>query len=59
MALGNIYKAYTDTLNKKLAYEIIIEKDIDYPTVEMGLQGVQYLEKCIESSTNNSAWVEV
>ncbi|MBK5201721.1 MAG: Gfo/Idh/MocA family oxidoreductase [Spirochaetaceae bacterium] len=58
-AFANIYKDFVSTLIKKLNGERITEKDIQYPTAEMGLEGVIYVEKCLESSKNDSKWISI
>jgi predicted dehydrogenase len=58
-AFANIYKSYITALNKKNSGEELTAEDLDFPTVEMGLDGVNYVEKCVESSRNNSAWINI
>lgn len=58
-AFANIYKTYISALIKKENGEILTEEDLDFPTVEMGLEGVNYVEKCVESSRNNGAWINI
>jgi len=57
MAFANIYHAFIFALNKKKTGATLTKKDIDYPTVEMGLEGVKFIEKCLNSSKADSAWV--
>jgi predicted dehydrogenase len=56
-AFANIYKAFATALSKKLSGEKSCAFDIDFPTVEQGADGVQFINKCVESSSNGSAWV--
>lgn len=56
-AFGNIYKAYLEALAKKLRGEKLTDADFDYPTAEMGLDGVRYIHKCVESSSKGAVWV--
>lgn len=56
-AFANIYRAYFEALSKKLNGEKLTEDDIDYPTAEMGLDGVRYIHKCVESSSKGAVWV--
>jgi len=56
-AFANIYKAFATALTKKLSGEKSCAFDIDFPTVEQGADGVQFINKCVESSSNGSAWV--
>ncbi len=58
-AFANIYKTYICALIKKESGEILTEEDLDFPTVEMGYEGVNYVEKCVESNKNNSSWINI
>ena len=58
-AFANIYKTYISALVKKNNGEQLTAEDLDFPTVEMGLDGVNYVEKCVESNNNNSAWITI
>lgn len=58
-AFANIYKAYISfSMKKKRGVEILPE-DYDFPKAAEGEQGVKFIEKCVESSEKNSAWVEM
>ena len=56
-ALANIYKTYIGALAKIKAGAVPSEADMDFPGVEMGLDGVKFINKCVESSGKGSAWV--
>lgn len=58
-AFANIYKSFATALIKKLNGEPLTEADLDFPSVEMGFDGVNYIEKCVESSKNNSSWINI
>jgi predicted dehydrogenase len=58
-AFANIYKSYITALTKKLSGEKLTADDIDFPTVEMGFDGVNYVEKCVESTKNDSKWINI
>lgn len=32
--------------------------DFWYPDVKAGAQGIKWIEKCVESANNGSAWVD-
>lgn len=51
-AFANIYKAYITALTEKIK-----PSEFEFPTVQMGHDGVLYIEKCLESNKNDSAWV--
>jgi predicted dehydrogenase len=57
-ALGNIYKTYSAALVKLKAGETLGEADLDFPNVEMGLDGVKFIGKCVESSQKGAVWVD-
>jgi predicted dehydrogenase len=56
-ALGNIYKTYIGALNKIKAGQTPGETDMDFPGVEMGIDGVRFINKCVESSGKGAVWV--
>lgn len=58
-AFANMYKSFSVALQDKLRGKEIKESDYGYPTVDMGIDGVRFIEKCVESSSNGSIWVDV
>jgi predicted dehydrogenase len=58
-AFANIYSSFTNALWKKLDGEKVIETEAGYPTIDMGIDGIRFLEKCVESSQKGSIWVDV
>jgi len=56
-ALANIYKTYIGALSKVKAGKSPDEADMDFPSVEMGLDGVRFINKCVESSGKGAVWV--
>ncbi len=56
-AFANIYKSFATALSKKLSGGQLSASDIDFPTVEQGADGVQFINKCVESSVKGAAWV--
>ncbi|MDC7249652.1 MAG: Gfo/Idh/MocA family oxidoreductase [Sphaerochaetaceae bacterium] len=58
-AFANIYKGYISALKKSLNNEIVDEKTVDYPTAQMGLDGVKYVEKCLLSNEKGSVWISM
>jgi len=58
-AFANIYKAYVMALEKKLDGKHLESEDLDFPTGEDGLQGVRYVEKCLESNALDGAWTQI
>lgn len=51
LAFANIYQSFCATIATGAA--------VDFPTGEDGLRGVQFIEACLESSRNDTAWIEV
>jgi predicted dehydrogenase len=56
-ALGNIYKTYISALSKLKAGQVPSEFEMDFPNVEMGVDGVKFINKCVESSNKGAVWV--
>ncbi len=57
-AFANIYSAYLDALSQRLSGGAVLSADFDFPSVEEGLRGVKFIEKCVESSRKGAVWVE-
>jgi len=57
-ALANIYKTYIGALSKLKAGQTPGEADMDFPGVEMGVDGVKFINKCVESSGKGAVWVQ-
>lgn len=58
-AFSNIYSNYLDALTDKRKGKEIKVEDYDYPDVTEGVEGVRFIETCLESSERNSEWVEL
>lgn len=56
-AFANIYKTFTTYLRKVKTGEPIHDQDRDFPTAADGAAGVRFIEKCVQSSKADSAWV--
>lgn len=56
-AFANIYSTFITALNKKLAGKRLSQDDLDYPGVQEGIQGVRFIEKCVESSKKGAVWI--
>ncbi len=57
-AFANIYTTFISALNKKIIGKPISEEDSDYPGLKEGLQGVRFIEKCVQSSQKGAVWVD-
>jgi len=58
-AFANVYKSFISYLTKKKNGEDILPEDRDFPGASQGENGVRFIEKCVESSDNNSSWVNI
>jgi predicted dehydrogenase len=57
-AFSNVYLAFANALIKKKSGETLTEDDLDFPTVEMGVDGVKFIGKCVESSQQGAVWLD-
>ncbi len=57
-AFANMYSAFSEALQRKLAGETVNEADFDYPGVDMGVDGVRFITRCVESSKKGSVWIK-
>ncbi len=58
-AFANIYKVWNTAVLKKAAGENLTEDDLDFPSLDDGIQGVKFIHAAVESSKNDAAWVEL
>ena len=56
-AFSNIYRAFAQAITKQKARESVAVADAEYPSAEAGLDGVRFVEKCLESARGGSVWV--
>ena len=57
-AFANIYSSFITALAKTKAGEELSARDRDFPGPEDGIQGVRFVEKCVESSSRGAVWVD-
>jgi len=57
-AFANIYTNFISALTEKINGAEVSPQDFDYPGVKQGLQGVKFIEKCVESSQKGAVWVD-
>lgn len=57
-AFANIYSVFITALAKKIAGEPLDEEDLDFSGIEEGIQGVKFIEKCVESSNKGAVWID-
>jgi predicted dehydrogenase len=56
-ALANIYKTFIGALAKVKVGQTPGEADMDFPSVDMGIDGVRFINKCVESSEKGAVWI--
>ncbi len=56
-AFANLYKTFILALAKIGAGGAPSEAELDFPTVEAGIDGVAFIDKCVESSQAGTRWV--
>ena len=59
VAFANIYQAFTNAIIKTQNGEALTDSDKDYPGIEYGIRGMEFVTAVVESSRNGSAWTEV
>ncbi|MBM6948383.1 Gfo/Idh/MocA family protein [Mordavella massiliensis] len=57
-AMGNLYDSFAECVAAKKAGSFTDDM-IDYPTVEDGVNGLRYVEACLESNEKGNIWVEL
>ena len=57
-AFANIYSAFAEAIYDKADGIEKDEESYGYPTVEMGLDGVKFVNRCVDSSDAGSVWVD-
>lgn len=58
-AYANVYSAFADALLKKLSGVKVDESRVGYPTIDMGIDGVRFITKSVESMNKGSVWVDI
>jgi len=56
-AFANIYSRFADALLKWKAGQPLTDADLDFPNAGDGLEGVKFINACVESSKLDSQWV--
>lgn len=56
VAFANLYAMFTRTLERKKDGEKVNERLAGYPTLDDGIEGVLFVEKCVESMRAGNAW---
>ena len=58
-AFANLYSKFAAALTKKNENEALTSDDLNFTNVIDGLNGVEFISKCVQSSNNDMQWVEV
>lgn len=58
-AFANIYKVWNAAVLKKANGEELTEKELDFPTLDDGIEGVKFIHAAVESSKKDAAWVDI
>lgn len=58
-AFANLYRAFATAVAAKANGETVNEADYDYPKIDEGIDGVRFIEKCVESSAKGAVWVDL
>lgn len=56
-AFANIYKSFTNAIVKHAAGEMLTEDDLDFPDIEAGIHGIEFIHAAVESTNSQSKWV--
>ncbi len=55
---ANLYHRYALAMQAKIAGDDSLAENLWYPGIDAGINGVKFLEKCVESADNGSIWVD-
>lgn len=58
-AFANIYKDFCRALIDKIDGQQINEENYGYPTIDMGIDGVAFVNKCVDSSEAGAIWIKM
>jgi predicted dehydrogenase len=56
-AFANIYKDFAAAVRDSKAGKTVNEDEYGYPTIDQGIGGVEFFNKCVDSSEAGAAWV--
>jgi predicted dehydrogenase len=56
-AFSNIYAAAFDDMAKRAAGQTVDRKNTIYPNIFDGVEGMYFIQQCVESSKQNAAWL--
>ena len=56
-AFANLYRHFAATLQARLAGEKPRPEDLDFPSVEEGVRGMQFIEAIVSTNSSNQKWI--
>lgn len=56
-AFANLYRHFAATLQARLAGEEPRPEDLDFPSVEEGVRGLQFIEAIVSTNSSNQKWI--
>jgi len=59
VTFANIYRKFLAALEKVLKGEILQTEVKTFPGIDQGIQGVRFVEKCVESSQKGAVWIDL
>ncbi len=59
MAFANIYRAFQDAILKNINGEALTADDLDFPSIEYGIDGVKFIHAAVSSDKSKAAWTEL
>ncbi len=58
LAFANMYANFMDAVMARKVENISLD-DYDFPTVKDGINGVRFINACVDSSESHSSWIEL
>jgi predicted dehydrogenase len=55
---ANLYHRFGIAMHAKIVGDDSLAENLWYPGIDAGINGVRFLEKCVESADNGSIWVD-
>jgi predicted dehydrogenase len=55
---ANLYHRFALAMQAKIVGDASLAENLWYPGIDAGINGVKFLEKCVESADNGSVWVD-
>jgi hypothetical protein len=57
-AWANIYLKFATAIDAKNRGDEELLKNLVYPDINAGIEGIRWIENCVRSADNGAAWVE-